>query len=593
MLLRLGGCHNPLFVPAYGTLILHFEPSTIAHRTFMPSAAETEIASYTISGRGPDDAVFAYADLPGTELVKSELTPGTWSVTVSGKNSESLTVASGSASVDVVGGQSTSVDVPLRPVAGIGTLTMAVRWPTASFARPSLTAKLVPRLGDGIEIAFPAAVISSVQSLSSVVYEDSRPSGAYTLIIQLSEDGMPVASAVEALIVYAGLTTEASFVLSEQDINLLPEQDSKVVHVNSAGAADFGYTTDLGPRSRDVYFVFTNTGFRDAVTRPTVKAVQPSDKSTGVLPQPQGLWEDAGGPRNVGIRGRADVSRFNANPRAFVTPGPSSAVTAKSLLPTPPRRDTVGEAQDFMYDWYAAYTLPATCRKVVEAVPVAAGGTVAGGTRTLNIWVADDCWFEGGTRAKLVTQEMVDLVADKFLTEGANNDIYDWVTNILGPEWGESDEPGMIPADGTITILLYDIDYDNSTEGGVLGFFWSKDNFLQSSTAISNERIMFYLDAVMFSTQDGPSWDPNDYWPQETLSALGHELQHMIHYYQKSFVYSPYSRNSETWIDEMVSLAVEDLLAEKLDVMGPRGLPGTQASAGDPGIATGLLRQRA
>ncbi len=79
---------------------------------------------------------------------------------------------------------------------------------------------------------------------------------------------------------------------------------------------------------------------------------------------------------------------------------------------------------------------------------------------------------------------MVDAIADTFLLgDGSDNDIYDWVTNIYGEEWdsdAQNKYPNLIGADNEITILLTDIDGDNSPKGGVIGFFWSKDNFDKS-----------------------------------------------------------------------------------------------------------------
>ena len=59
------------------------------------------------------------------------------------------------------------------------------------------------------------------------------------------------------------------------------------------------------------------------------------------------------------------------------------------------------------------------------------------GIKTLNIWVSDDSFDSGSgcSKARCVTQDMVDALADYFLVSGLDNDIYDWVTNIYGEEW--------------------------------------------------------------------------------------------------------------------------------------------------------------
>ena len=77
---------------------------------------------------------------------------------------------------------------------------------------------------------------------------------------------------------------------------------------------------------------------------------------------------------------------------------------------------------------------------------------------------------------------------------------------------------------------------DPLTEGGVAGYFYAKDNFKSSYYSGSNQRIMFYLDAVMFANGDGidgTDWDVSDPSPGDIVSTLTHEFQHMIHFYQK------------------------------------------------------------
>ncbi|EIF51545.1 hypothetical protein [Sulfurovum sp. AR] len=164
------------------------------------------------------------------------------------------------------------------------------------------------------------------------------------------------------------------------------------------------------------------------------------------------------------------------------------------------------------------------------------------GDKTLNIWVSNDSFDSGSgcTTDKCVTQDMVNALADTFLKSASDNDIYDWVTNIYGEEWGNDAEAKysyLISDNDEITILLTDIDDDGlpaSGEGRVVGFFWAKDNFDNSIFSGSNERVMFYIDSVMFANGE-LTWSIDDTWPKEIVSTLAHEFQHMIHYYQKIF----------------------------------------------------------
>ncbi|POR04046.1 hypothetical protein AU468_04325 [Alkalispirochaeta sphaeroplastigenens] len=194
------------------------------------------------------------------------------------------------------------------------------------------------------------------------------------------------------------------------------------------------------------------------------------------------------------------------------------------------------------------------------------GISVGDGTKTkrLLVWVADDCWGGASQKAHAITPGLVGDLAGAFL-DPAKDAIYEWITGVFGEEWGPSSYSNLLGETDDIHILLYDIDDDNSTSGGVLGYFWAKDNFTQDSE--SNEKIMFYLDAVMYAAgvQNGVNWT------DEIISTLAHEFQHMIHFYQKAIVND--TDGSDTWIDEMCAMIAEDIVADKLKIEGPRGVP--------------------
>ncbi len=200
--------------------------------------------------------------------------------------------------------------------------------------------------------------------------------------------------------------------------------------------------------------------------------------------------------------------------------------------------------------------------------------------KTLNIWVEETYWDNND-----ITQTIVDSVANKFLIEGTNNDIFDWVYNIFGEEWSntiytfEDSNYGLIdtiPGYNEINIVIADI-HDNGTSDGVLGFFWSKDNFEETSETdtiysfldYSNERIIFYIEANFLS--DAEYFD-------ETISTLAHEFQHMINFYQTFVLNGLYQ---DTWLNELLSMATEDLLSsyDKLNINGPKGFNTTNGTA--------------
>jgi hypothetical protein len=268
------------------------------------------------------------------------------------------------------------------------------------------------------------------------------------------------------------------------------------------------------------------------------------------------------------------VQDFSSKLSTYLSKSVHSKAQAKTISVSERNEDTEGQSETFYLDAHGTQTTTATARKVISNV------TTNLGTKTLNIWVSDDSFDSGSgcDKSKCVTQTMVDQLADTFLMRGLNNDIYDWVTNIYEAEWGDDTNgyTGLITANNEITILLTDIDGDDSATGGVIGFFWSKDNFEKGSIGGSNERIMFYVDAVMFANGED-SWDIDDFWPKEMVSTLAHEFQHMINFYQKRILLDT---DIATWINEMLSETTEDLVATKIKHIGPRGIEYTDGSAG-------------
>ena len=352
------------------------------------------------------------------------------------------------------------------------------------------------------------------------------------------------------------------------------------------GQGSFPLSLDLGGETRDVYFTFVNPDL---------------DPSAGIITVSSGAASEVPGPgASIGRAAplAAAVSRRAPTPAAIteynqnVVRERGWSVPSLRLLEKPavPSFDTVGSNVGGAFYNIDETPVPATCWAVVPDVAVAGGGT-----RTLNIWVANDCWDGDPAavgRTLRVTQAMVDALAARFLATGLSNDIYDWVTTMLGAEWGPTGSAMYIPANDEITILLCDIGNNNPAYSGVVGYFWSKDNFTTAYEPSSSTRVMFTIDAVMYANGDIPglaNWQPTDYWPEEIYSTLAHEFQHMIHFYQRGVL-----RNAEafgdTWINEMASQVVEDLLADKMHVMGPRGVDADvfpDGSAGVPGQQRG------
>jgi len=337
-------------------------------------------------------------------------------------------------------------------------------------------------------------------------------------------------------------------------------------------------TVDMGTTPRSLYILLSNySGTQSASSTITHNAKVVS------VPKHKRLMTEPLVKQAKILHAPAYIQKFNSKIKTLLHKNSNNGYKPKNIAVTSAEKSnkSVGDSETFYLDAESTgSTTLATLKKVVSNV------STAFGNKTLNVWVSNDSFGLGCGKSKCVTQAMVDELADNFLKEGADNDIYDWDTNIFGEEWGSdasSKYSYLIGSNDEITILLTDIDGDNSPSGGTMGYFWSKDNYDRTTISGSNERIMFYADAVMFANTD-----KGDFWQKEMYSTLAHEFQHMIHFYEKTvLLLDAGSDSTDTWINEMLSETTEDLVATKIQHTGPRGVAYTNGSAGSPGNTKG------
>lgn len=363
----------------------------------------------------------------------------------------------------------------------------------------------------------------------------------------------------------------------ENNIVEVPKE-SKVIKVDKTGTFEYELNNLNG---EDVYFIFTNES-DDSISSPTITKV-----------------DSALNPSIIGkVNSQAIVRNMTKTSNNIVLSGmpqmgspiitESNRELGEKLKKSPKFNGinrNVSETQKSIAEGTKEYffggkgeTVLATLRKVQSAHG-----------KTLYMWVADDSWSNDSTKATKVEQSMINTLADKFLKVGTGDDIYEWVSNIVGEPWGTTQYIDLIGNDGSIHILLYDIDNNNSVTGGICGYYSAKHNFKKSAGSdftTSNEKLMFAIDSVMFAKAEGDVWEISDFWPQFMVSTLAHEFQHMINWYQKIVLRET---PSNAWVNELASMAIEDLLARKILADGPRGVNYNTATSGSSGNIYGRI----
>ena len=342
----------------------------------------------------------------------------------------------------------------------------------------------------------------------------------------------------------------------------------QVFFLNPDGAAldEVEYTLYLGDTPAYVYLIATNGG-------------------DGAAPEPRASIVDLANP----AASQPLTFSLQAQPRPPSEPAPEltwvsehnnnspllrgSASRSRSVQGTPPQR-TLGSRETFTEVLSAGGNF--------QTVTIISRAEVTDGVTTARVWVGDREWACAARQC--INQEQVDEIANRFLRPGPANDIYDLVTAIYGAPWGPHEYPNLIPpaAADTINIALYDINGDGlpaSGEPRVIGYFLSLHNYLKASNPAlyrnSNERLMIVLDSPYMT------WRMD-----QSVGALVHEFQHMIHFYQKRVLRGA---TSETWLNEMSSEVAIDLIASQIRVNGPRGVAYDDPTAGQPPILTGRL----
>jgi hypothetical protein len=167
------------------------------------------VASYDVWGTGPDGATF-FDSFTGSSMTRQGLAFGDWTIVVEGRNTDGTIVIFGTANVHVTTGTTQAIDIAMSPVAGPGTLTLAVSWGPADVQTPSLQSQLIPSQGSPIDLVF------TQPSPGQASFSDGTiPNGYYTLVVKLLDNGQLVGGAVDVVRIVADSTTSGSITFTK------------------------------------------------------------------------------------------------------------------------------------------------------------------------------------------------------------------------------------------------------------------------------------------------------------------------------------------------------------------------------------------
>lgn len=179
------------------------------------------------------------------------------------------------------------------------------------------------------------------------------------------------------------------------------------------------------------------------------------------------------------------------------------------------------------------------------------------------VWVVNEYYGSVTDKGQTINSTIAQSIADTF------DEIYPMVRTVFGNESDKiiyQDSTGnlKIAPDGMsrysdtgtkVNIVVYDIgnDYSTKQSGGTVGYFYSKDYYVQNETytdvrAKSNTGKYFYIDAYYAANKT-----------EMVYSTLAHEFQHMVDFGVKT-VETNGNKISSAWYNEMKSMLCEDIM---------------------------------
>lgn len=174
-------------------------------RTLTPGISMVPV-SYHLDGAGPGGANFAM-NLDSSSSTVADLLPGEWTITATARNAEGASIGAGSGTVTVAVGQSSILQIVVRPFAGSGGLDLSLSWPAAELSAAHVEATLTPMSGD----AEPLTFVVDRPAGTADCGIPAVPAGYYTLTLKLLDGGALCMGAVEIVRVVANSETVGTY----------------------------------------------------------------------------------------------------------------------------------------------------------------------------------------------------------------------------------------------------------------------------------------------------------------------------------------------------------------------------------------------
>jgi hypothetical protein len=209
---------------------------------------------------------------------------------------------------------------------------------------------------------------------------------------------------------------------------------------------------------------------------------------------------------------------------------PGGGAVAKSAV-TPPNSYALNSARQ----WYDK-------DGTVRNTTLVRQGTTSDGT-IVDLWVEDSENVAGK-----VTPAIDDSLFASYTRAGG---VYDILTSVGGPLWGPQKYSNLIPNNQPINLVVLNFDH-NQQPGGVVGYFYSLNNFIPNTTttALSNAAIALFLDSETMYLGGTAGMT-------SITTVMAHESTHMQNFYRRDILVGS-SYAYDTWLEEQTAMMMED-----------------------------------
>ena len=183
-------------------------------RCLSPAQGEFAIASYHISGTGPNNRTFAL-DVQEQELTINHLAIGTWHLHAQARNKDGVPLVEGDMET-FLSKVTTSATINMNALVGTGTLDVGLTWDSKQVASNAyLETTLLDQGGNPVSLTVPPLKPET----GNAQITTSLASGSYLLQLRLFSQGVLVSGATEAVRILDGTTSSGTLSLVIGDLS--------------------------------------------------------------------------------------------------------------------------------------------------------------------------------------------------------------------------------------------------------------------------------------------------------------------------------------------------------------------------------------